>query len=459
MNTSYTEIREAKLALDSLSIYRQLLDDAVLKKLYGLLEYVQNLGKNPDLDGFIKHYGSFCFSLAASNPSFSLKDYIIDLILYDDNAFTMAAESISPGEMNSALKAGASQDLACLHRVTCLKPSSLKSLVKEHFTLTGFEMSVIESLPSWTSEVSRCRSGLDSAQPADEIRALFRSDMPWKDLPDLLSGFFRRNGRGIYAKYAAFTWEHNSEGGCLKGVRAPDPVRLSDLIGYDSERSEVLDNTLKFLEGLPANNMLLYGDRGTGKSSTVKAILNEYRKSGLRLVEVPKNRLIDFPVIAARLKDSSMKFIIFVDDLAFEDNEENYTALKAVLEGGIEMRPSNVIIYATSNRRHLIKERFSDRAGLSSGDRDDEVRSADTMQEKLSLSDRFGITVIFSAPDKQRYLEIVEGIARRRGLVINTEELHREALKWELWYNGRSPRTARQFVDWLEGELKKRKRP
>jgi uncharacterized protein len=227
---------------------------------------------------------------------------------------------------------------------------------------------------------------------------------------------------------------------------------LQDLVSYDLERSEVINNTLQFLKGFPANNILLYGDRGTGKSSTVKAILNEYYNQGLRLIEVSKSHLIDFPEIIADLKERKQKFIIFVDDLSFDDNEQNHNSLKAVLEGGIESKPSNVLIYATSNRRHLIKEKFSDRVGFQSGNADDEVRSADTMQEKLSLSDRFGITVVFSSPNKDKYLEIVEGLAIKRGLAFDKESLKKEALKWELWYNGRSPRTARQFIDWLEGE-------
>ncbi|MGB9793080.1 MAG: ATP-binding protein, partial [Thermacetogeniaceae bacterium] len=224
----------------------------------------------------------------------------------------------------------------------------------------------------------------------------------------------------------------------------------------EAERAEVIENTIHFLSGFPANNVLLYGDRGTGKSSTVKALLNEFHERGLRLVELPKEYLSDFPEVLRKLKGRCLKFIIFIDDLAFEDSAESYTALKAVLEGGLESRPSNVVVYATSNRRHLIKEKFSDRGGLHYGSPDDEVRAHDTIQEKLSLADRFGITVIFPSPDKEQYLKIVEGIAAKRGLNIEKEQLHEEALRWEKRNNGRSPRTARQFVDWLEGHLKAR---
>jgi len=226
---------------------------------------------------------------------------------------------------------------------------------------------------------------------------------------------------------------------------------LSDFIGYERERLEVVENTEKFVRGLPANNVLLYGDRGTGKSSTVKAIANEYKEQGLRIIEIPRKYLVDFPAVLRLIKGRKCRFIIFIDDLAFEDSEESYTVLKSVLEGGVENRPDNVLIYATSNRRHLIKEKFSDRAGLKSVDPDDEVRAQDTLQEKLSLSERFGITVVFTSPDKKGFLQIVEGLAAKRGINIDKDTLQREAMKWELMYNGRSARTARQFIDWLEG--------
>lgn len=326
----------------------------------------------------------------------------------------------------------------------------------------------------------------------------FLSEDDWTSLTEPLARFHNKWGYGDFARFRAFVWQHganyrgincdstcsignlikSSDAQCLnstistngtnnaykesygylKGIENPDPIKLTDLIGYEIQKNEVLNNTLLFLEGYPANNMLLYGDRGTGKSSTIKALVNEYYEQGLRIVEVPKKHIMDFPDIIRVLEGRKHKFIIFIDDLAFEDNEENYTALKAVLEGGVESKPSNIIIYATSNRRHLIKEKFSDRAGLASGNPDDEVHASDTIQEKLSLADRFGIKITFSAPDKNEFLKIVDGIAEKRGLKVDKEYLHREALKWELTYNGRSPRTAKQFVDWLEGYLKLRLR-
>ena len=220
-------------------------------------------------------------------------------------------------------------------------------------------------------------------------------------------------------------------------------------MGYETERELLLRNTEHFLAGYPANNVLLYGDRGTGKSSTIKALLSAYGDRGLRLVEVPKAQLGDLPLVLRLLRDRRERFVLFIDDLSFQETETEYKALKAVLEGGLEARPPNVLLYATSNRRHLVQERFEDRAGAVNG----ELHGVDTVQEKLSLSDRFGITLTFLAPDQERYLGIVSSLAAARALPIDAQELRSRALTWATRHKGRSGRTARQFVDYLSGEL------
>jgi len=249
-------------------------------------------------------------------------------------------------------------------------------------------------------------------------------------------------------------------------VPAPDAVGPDDLVGYREERELLRRNTVQFLAGFPANNVLLYGDRGTGKSSSVKALLHERSRAGepagiwdaLRIVELPKARLTDFPVLAELLRTKPQRFILFVDDLSFEEGETQYKDMKAMLEGGLEARPANVVVYATSNRRHLIREQFADRASPGS----DEVHARDTVQEKLSFADRFGVTITFPTPDQAAYLAIVEGLAQRRGLLagggwadgkIERQALRARAIEWAAWHNGRSGRTAKQFVDYLEGEL------
>lgn len=445
-------LKEAKLALDSLAIFRKLLEDQVLKNLYALIDYLCRVVQEDfDAGKFINLYNDFFYSLV-SEGTLSLSEHLINLILYHESPYSLAIEK---GDMKMAgqLERAAAKDLESLELVARLSPAETKDKAMK-FCKTGLESSAVEALPEWELPgASKGRDGHKSLHTA-AMKELFSSGRPWGQCLGELAEFHRKHGSGVFSRYKAFIWERSGGAGHLKGIANPDPIKLSDLIGYENERAEVLENTLHFLNGFPANNVLLYGDRGTGKSSTVKALLNEYHEHGLRLVELPKEYLSDFPEVLRRLKGRSLKFIIFIDDLAFEDSAESYTALKAVLEGGLESRPANVLVYATSNRRHLIKEKFSDRAGLQYGSRDDEVRAHDTIQEKLSLADRFGITVIFTSPDREQYLKIVEGIAAKRGLNINRELLYEESLKWEKRNNGRSPRTARQFVDWLEGHIR-----
>ncbi len=231
----------------------------------------------------------------------------------------------------------------------------------------------------------------------------------------------------------------------MVGISCPDPVGLNDLIGYNSQKQQICINTEQFLKGYPANNVLLYGSRGTGKSTMVKALLNEYGEQGLRLVELTCEDLESLPEVIALLRGHAQKYIIFVDDLSFEDYETRYKGLKAALEGSLTARPDNILIYATSNRRHLVREYHSDR----NAPLDDEIHTWDTMQEKLSLSDRFGLTITFPSPTQQLYLEIVEKLIEERGLTLDPELVRRSALAWERSHHGPSGRTARQFVDSL----------
>ena len=269
---------------------------------------------------------------------------------------------------------------------------------------------------------------------------------------DELFRFYGENDPSEFNRYQAFRWRseaHNPAGGRFEPVKYVDDQRFENLIGYEKERNILINNTEQFVAGLPANHVLLYGARGTGKSSSVKALLPRYADQGLRLVEVMKHELADFPVIVEHLRNRPEKFILFVDDLSFEAEESSYKDLKALLEGSLEARPRNLLIYATSNRRHLIKEQFSDNAALGN----DEVNAWDTVEEKLSLSDRFGLIITFMTPNQQQYLAIVSGLAEQAGLKIEPEELRQRALRWELSHSGRSGRTARQFIDQLIGEI------
>lgn len=258
-------------------------------------------------------------------------------------------------------------------------------------------------------------------------------DAPWHTVSAAWEQFHRQNGCGPFALHNAFVWQ----GGAVHAVRESDPIRLSSLKGYPVQRKILIDNTEAFLRGAPANHILLYGDRGTGKSSSVKALLHEYAHKGLRIIQIPKEELLTLPALTEQLADIPCRFLLFVDDLSFKTDDDRISSLKAVLEGGLACQPSNVLIYATSNRLHLVRE--SDRNGA-------ERRAADTVQEEISLSDRFGITLTFLLPDRVRFFEIVEAIAAENGLDIEREKLLAAAERWATEHGGRSPRYARQFV-------------
>ncbi|KNF07033.1 hypothetical protein CLPU_30c00030 [Gottschalkia purinilytica] len=447
--TNNSELVKFKLALDGISIYRHLRKDKVIIRLYELIDYVDK--GEIELSNFINIYNDFFFELNCNSIS-SLKDYIIDRIIFDENPYSLKIGTMESTQMIKLMEEAVANDLDNLQLVSEFTPTIIKSCVIKHFEEKQFEIKIIEKLSEWQIYDEKNNEDTSCTNYLKQIKHIFNKSKKWSECVHDLGEFYEKHGCGLFARYRAFIWERSSNSaGYLRGIDSPDPIALSDLIGYESQRLTIIENTLQFLNSFPANNMLLYGSRGTGKSSTVKAILNEYYMKGLRIIEVPKEHLSDFPDIIRCLKNRPQKFIIFIDDLTFEDGEKGYASLKAVLEGSLESKPNNVLIYATSNRRHLVKEYFHEREGLQSSNKNDEVHAADSIQEKLSLADRFGITVSFLAPDKNEYLEIVEGIAKKRNLNIDKEKLLSDALKWELWNNGRSPRTARQFIDWIEG--------
>ncbi len=274
------------------------------------------------------------------------------------------------------------------------------------------------------------------------------------EMKEILTDFYRRYGVGKFGLHKCFRIEHK-EGEALH--IAPIPriahVKLDDLVGYEAQKKKLTDNTDAFVAGRRANNCLLFGDAGTGKSSCIKAIANEYYDKGLRVIEVYKHQFQDLNEVIARIKGRNYKFIIFMDDLSFEDFEIEYKYLKAVIEGGLEKKPENVLIYATSNRRHLIRENYGDKTedGHVPEIRQD-MHTSDTIQEKLSLAYRFGVTIYFGTPDKRQFQGIVKTLARRYGVDMPEEELLLEANKWELSHGGLSGRTAQQFIDYILGK-------
>ncbi len=269
----------------------------------------------------------------------------------------------------------------------------------------------------------------------------------------IMSGFYRDYGVGKFGLHKAFRIEEDGNGKPLiVPITRVKHVDLDDLIGIELQKKQLTDNTEAFLAGRRANNVLMFGDAGTGKSSSIKGILNRYFPDGLRMIEIYRHQFKSINDIIAQIKNRNYKFIIYMDDLSFEDEETEYKYLKAVIEGGLEKKPDNVLIYASSNRRHLVHENFSDKMNIS---KDDDLHASDTVQEKLSLSARFGVKIYFGRPGKKEFDEIVRSIAERNGLKMDEKELLAEANKWELRNGGMSGRVAEQFIDYCLGTVHK----
>lgn len=270
-----------------------------------------------------------------------------------------------------------------------------------------------------------------------------------KEFFEVMTGFYKEYGVGMFGMNKAFRIEEKGEGEIVfKPINNMDAVCLDDLIGYEIQKKKLTDNTEAFVSGKKANNALLFGDSGTGKSTSIKAIVNQYYGDGLRMIEIYKHQFKYLSKVISEIKNRNYKFIIYMDDLSFEEFEIEYKYLKAVIEGGVETKPDNILIYATSNRRHLIKETWNDRNDM---DTSNDKHHSDTMEEKLSLVHRFGVTISFSKPSQREYFDIVIGLARKNGITMSDEQLRAEANKWELSHGGISGRTAQQFVNYLLG--------
>ena len=408
---------------------RGVLDSGVARDLLSLLELLGE--ERPDAGAVAGVFGRLWEGLALEEERLlpdAWQSHLVGRVLDDENPFSLGAEK---GEVDSSVLGQARRDLRTLREMFALDAAVLLGRVE----------SVVPALAGiwvpWTSP----EPVEDS--PRRTIARKLEAAEDWGACAELLAGHFARHGAGPYGRHRAFLWRE----GRLLAVSRPDPVSLAELVAYEREREPLIRNTERFLAGLPAHHALLYGLPGTGKSSTVKAIMNEYED--LRLVEVKKEDLAELQVVLEILGGRGRRFVLFVDDLSFEEHEVEYKALKALLEGSVEEPPENVRLYATSNRRNLIRETFSERDDGTTGD---DVHARDTMQEKLSLAARFGLRLTFPSPDQARYLEIVAGLARERGLAIPAEDLRERALLWDRWHAGRSGRTARQFVDELEAE-------
>lgn len=411
-----SDLSSVRLAAGALTVYRNLLADETVSRFLRLL----SAAEGGDAALFCECYGAFFHSLSERNPALDFAAHLEEQIRFDENAFSRAAAEKQEGSSYRLLRKAAERDLSAISRLSAVTAEALKA------TTVGLQDDGIASLPEYALPSEPLFSALDPFDLANEMET-----------------FYRKHGFGVYARFGAFRWENT-----LVGVSNADSVHLGDLKEYDYERGLVAANTRDFVEGKGGGNLLLYGDRGTGKSSTIKALANEHRDRGLRIVEIPKEQISNLPAVIEALRCVPLKFIIFLDDLSFSTDDASFSALKSLLEGGVVARPENCRVYATSNRRHLVKELFSERDA-------NDVHAGDTMQEKLSLADRFDRTISFFAPDQAQYLAIVRALAADRGLELPTETLDRAAVQWAIRAGGRTPRAAKQFVGWAESRQRK----
>lgn len=364
--------------------------------------------------------------------------YLTYLLASDENAYSTSCEIV--GKVDGSINTIALHDFAVFKELFDYDFGPLTE------ALDGQCLSVLFDYRNAGSE-SRVFNRRIRERICDLARMLGEA-ADAEEFQKILTQFYQEFGVGKLGLHKAFRVEH-PEGGSARIVPITNiaHVHLDDLVGYEIAKKKLIDNTKAFVEGRKANNCLLYGDAGTGKSSSIKAILNQYYDQGLRMIEVYKHQFQDLNAVIAQIKNRNYKFIIYMDDLSFEEFETEYKYLKAVIEGGLEKKPENVLIYATSNRRHLIREIYKDKQ-----ERNEDMHTNDTVQEKLSLVARFGVTIYFGSPDKKEFQKIVTELAAKNGIRMPEEELLAEANKWELSHGGLSGRTAQQFIDYLLGQ-------
>ncbi|MBR1820577.1 MAG: ATP-binding protein [Clostridia bacterium] len=369
-------------------------------------------------------------------------DYLTFVLMTNENSFSLTCEraGASEGSVNGFARA----DFAVFKALFDFDFGPIeRDLGIDCFTVLTHYRAIPKRAQLYYREVSAAVRALSAA-----IAAATDAD----EMFDLVTAYYKDHGAGMFGLNRAFRVRETADGVEFAAINNVDAVTLSDLIGYESQKAELRANTEAFISGRGCNNMLLYGDAGTGKSTSVKALLNEYAGRGLRMIELYKHQFHLLGEVIARVKRRNYPFMIFIDDLSFEEDEVEYKFLKAVIEGGVETRPANVLICATSNRRHLVREMWDDRRDM---EHDGDVHRSDTMEEKLSLAARFGCAVNFSTPNRQLYHDIVKGIAGRYGdLGIDEERLLYLANRWELRHGGVSGRTAQQFINYISGQYK-----
>lgn len=416
MKMSTTE--KGVLMLSSLSVFRNILKDEVCAGFYELLK-----AHNKTPRELMYAWGSFAKAFSESeNSEKGLVYHFTKTAVLDNNEFTRLLAEDKP--LPDYLKENAARDLAMIPAVAMISGD----LILKDSQFSDDIAQFTDTLPKWISG------------------APFEPMLKKGICTDILKELYKNEGYWIFYENSSFSWRQ----GEIIPVKNPDQITEKDLKGYEKPRGIVEENIKAFIEGKTANNCLLYGSKGTGKSSTIKVLADKYSKDGIRIIEIPKEELGSLHDLCSIVGGLVTKFILFIDDLSFEKSDQSYMALKAMLEGGLSVLPENVIIMVTSNRRHLIRETFA-----NANAKNEEIHPGDTREESLSLYDRFGLAVNFSQPDKNEYLYIVKKLAEDRDIEMDEQELYNKAERWALLRGGRSPRCARQFIDSLYLEKKR----
>ena len=367
-------------------------------------------------------------------------NYLAYFLITNENPFSITCEKI--GANDGSVNHFARNDFSAIKNLFEYDFSEIeKSLGIDCFTQISNYRAIEKKELMYNKNVSEKVQTLSSRmEQARDVEGFFTA----------VTEFYRDYGVGMFGLNKAFRIQDRTDSKLVfLPINNMDKVMLSDLVGYEIQKKKLVDNTRAFVEGKKANNVLLFGDSGTGKSTSIKAIVNEFYDQGLRMIEIYKHQFKDLSNVIAAVKNRNYKFIIYMDDLSFEEFEIEYKFLKAVIEGGVETKPDNILIYATSNRRHLIRETWSDRNDVQ---QDEGMHRSDTMQEKLSLVNRFGVTINYSKPSQKEYFDIVIHLAAKSGIKMSEDELKAEANKWELSHGGISGRTAQQFIYYLQGK-------
>jgi len=426
-----------------LILYRDLGENSILRKLAGIFEdYEKDQCSAAELTTRIYEQMKALLDLSTMYgfDENLWHNYLTFILLTNENSFSMTSEKVgaNDGTVNHFAKA----DFKVFKHLFDYDFSSIeRDLEIDCFSTVCHYKAIGKKERMYNKNVSeKVQAVSRQIEQAEDENEIFK----------IITDFYKSYGVGMFGLNKAFRIREAGSGVEFLPVNNTEQVLLKDLVGYEIQKKKLVDNTEAFVKGLPANNVLLFGDAGTGKSTSIKAILNEYYDQGLRMIEIYKHQFQDLSSVIAQIKNRNYRFIIYMDDLSFEEFEIEYKFLKAVIEGGMETKPDNVLIYATSNRRHLIRETWGDRSDM---EQDEGMHRSDTMQEKLSLVARFGVTINFSKPTQKEYFQIVTELAKRYPeITLTDEQLCAEANKWELSHGGISGRTAQQFINYLAGK-------